>query len=323
MNAAEYEALYRKARKSYPKLTTETFRKIQATYKNASASVASVIRAAELSGKSQLTIVSQQAIQKQLDNAVLAIDASVAANINASRVTAIDRTAKINVEYLSDTVAVVGTSKITAAGLTDMYVGVNISVVEIMINRIYQDGYKFSERVWKNGLEYQNKIKSIVSEGLAQGRSTIQIAGDIQVYTVKGRQPLVNRYGPNLTRGTKAFARRIGNRIDSRALRLVSSEINASLQEAAAVQGKANPGSSGWYDWVLESGRQSWPCDCPDIASDSPYKHENIPAYPHSRCRCSVRPRLRDNREFTDDLKRWTQGANIDYIDDWYYSTYL
>ena len=90
MNAAEYEALYRKARKSYPKLTTETFRKIQATYKNASASVASVIRAAELSGKSQLTITSQQAIQKQLDEAVLAIDASVAANINASRVSAID-----------------------------------------------------------------------------------------------------------------------------------------------------------------------------------------------------------------------------------------
>ena len=352
MNAAEYEALYRKARKSYPKLTTETFRKIQATYKNASASVASVIRAAELSGKSQLTIVSQQAIQKQLDNAVLAIDASVAANINASRVSAIDRTAKINIEYLSDTVAAVGTSKITAAGLTDMYVGVNTSVVEIMINRIYQDGYKFSERVWKNGLEYQNKIKSIVSEGLAQGRSTIQIAGDIQVYTVKGKQSLATRYGPNLIKGdvdafrkgkaqridwkafeakhgknitqkSKAFMRRIGNRIDSRALRLVSSEINASLQEAAAAQGKANPGSSGWYDWVLESGRQSWPCSCPDIASDSPYKHENIPAYPHSRCRCDVRPRLRDNREFTDDLKRWTQGANIDYIDDWYYSTYL
>lgn len=284
MNQAEYEALYRKARKSYPRLTRETFRKIQATYKNASNSVASVIQDAQLSGKSQLTINSQQAIQQQLDEAAAAINLSVGSNINVSLGTAIDRTAKINIEYLSDTVAAVGTSKITAAGLNNMYVGINERVIESMINRIYQDGYRFSERVWRNGIDYQNKIKSVITEGLAQGRSTLQVARDVQVYTVKGKRSLINRYGPNLERGTKAFARRIGNRIDSRALRLVTSELNASLQEAAAEQGRANPASNGWYDWVLEAGRQSWPCTCPDLAADSPYKFEDIPGYPHPRC---------------------------------------
>lgn len=313
MNQSEYEALYRQARKTYPNLTRETMTEIRRTYKSASAAIAKKIKSAELAGKAQLTINSNLAIQNQLDEAVEAIDIKLAQQIDKTTRAGINKTSDINVKYLSESFAAVGSSKVSAAGISEMYVSINETVIETMINRIYQDGYKLSDRVWKVGQDYRNKINSIMTQGFSMGRSSIQIAGDVQKYTVSGKFGLAKSYGPNLIKGdvdafrkgkaqridwkafetkygkeittsSKAFMRRIGTRIDYRALRLVRSELYASLQEAAGIQGKANCGSSGLYDWVLEGNRQHWKCSCPDYAKNSPYKYENIPGYPHSNC---------------------------------------
>jgi len=322
MTKTEYDALYRQARKTYPNLTRSAMTEIRRTYKAASNSIAKQIKDAELAGKA-FTPNSLTSIQRQLDEAVELVNIRLGEGINKTTRAGLDKTADINLKYLSESFAAVGSSRVTAAGLSEMYVGVNEKVIESIINKVYQDGYKLSERIWKAGQDYKTKINSVITEGLAQGRSTIQIAKDVQKYTADGKIALANRYGPNLTRGTKEFLRRIGDKVDYRSLRLVRSVLYDGLQEATAEQGRSNPGTNGWYDWVLESGRQHWKCDCPDIASNSPYKYERIPAYPHPNCRCDIRPQLRDVNKFNADLKKWVGGGDVPYMDDWYHGTYL
>jgi hypothetical protein len=351
VTAEEYKKLYIQARKSLPNLSIQTMKKIRSVYRSAAKQIAEKVKAAQLANNSELTITSLQQIEAQLETAANQIMAAIRKNTISSVETATVRTSNINVYYLSE--AFINVDKVTAAGIKNMYLAVNTSVIESMVNRVYQDGYTFSDRIWKIGRKYQTEMKDIITTGFSMGRSTIQVAKDIQAYTAGGKFSLVNRYGPNLIRikdiddfrkgkaqridwkaveakygktrtlQCRNLMKRIGNRVDSNALRLTSSELHSSLQDAALKQGKSNVACSGWYDWILEAGRQHWKCVCPDLASDSPYEYENVPGYPHSRCRCQIRPRLRDSKEFQADLKRWSNGERVDYIDEWYNGTYL
>lgn len=281
-----------------------------------------MIKNAELTGKSTLTINSLKQINNQLKIEATKIRQVVDTQIKLTVNNGVDITNKINVDYMTDIIDDLEITKITKIGVRNTFLSINTKVIESLVNRIFTDGYKFSDRVWKVGENYQNQIKEIISAGMAQGRSTLAIAKDIQVYTKDGKIALVNRFG-KLERGTATFINRIGNRIDSRAIRLVSSELYMSLQDAAKEQGLLNPGALNLYDWVLELGRRSWNCECPNIANDSPYTYERVPAYPHPRCRCNVRPILRPLSELKIDLKSWINGNKIDYLDTWYDKYYV
>lgn len=323
MTKAEYEAAYRSARKTYPNITRSTMIRLKRTYTNASKRVAEIIKDAERAGKADLTIAAWEQVNRQLAAAATDISNQLYNVVPQSSRTAIDITAKIQEEYLFDAVTAVGAENlITHIGIQNMFIGVNDRVIRSVVNRIYQNGYTFSESCWQAGEYYQKQIKDVISSGIAMGRSSIQIAKDIQVYTADGKRKLASRYGPNLTRPTKEFMKRIGNKVDYRALRLVRSELYMSLQDAAAAQGHACPACSGLYDWVMEGGRQHWDCACPELAKNGPYKHEEIPGYPHSNCRCDIRPILRDSKQFHADLKRWTNGEPVDYLDKWYHGEY-
>jgi hypothetical protein len=175
--------------------------------------------------------------------------------------------------------------------------------------------------VWRAGQYYQTQIKNVISAGLAQGRDIIKIAKDIQIYTADGKIALVKRFGPGLIRGSKAFINRIGNRIDYRALRLIRSEMNMSLQDAGKEQGRVNPACTQLWDWV-RGGSQHWNCICPELAANSPYEYNAVPGYPHPNCICQVRPRLMNHAEFVNDLSFWANGQQVPYLDNWYNNIY-
>ena len=185
-------------------------------------------------------------------------------------------------------------------------------------NRIYADGYTYSQRIWNVGIEYQNDIKRLISTDLALNRDLVETAKDLQAY-VKGKPQLAKRWG-DLIEGNKALFRRLRN-VDYRALRLVRSELYASLQSVSALSGAVNPGCSGWYDWIRQS-TIDWGCNCPDNAAGSPYMLNDLPGYDHPNCYCIIRPRLRNRKGFVNDLTNWSNGASVDYIDDWYYNYY-
>lgn len=353
MTKAEYEAAYRSARKTYPNITRSTMIRLKRTYTSASKRVAEIIKDAERTGKADLTIAAWEQVNRQLSAAATDISNQLYNVVPQSSRTAIDITAKIQEEYLFDAVTAAGATKlITHVGIQNMFIGVNDRVIRSVVNRIYKRGYTFSESCWQAGQYYQAQIKDVISSGIAMGRSSIQIAKDVQVYTAGNKGTLAYRYGPNLfrpkdldsfrkgklskidwkaveakygaskTKIFKNFMKRIGDKVDYRALRLVRSELYMSLQDAAKAQGQACPACKDLYDWVMEAGREHWDCDCPSIAKNGPYEHDKIPGYPHANCRCDIRPILRDSKEFHADLKKWVNGEPVDYMDKWYHGEY-
>lgn len=321
MTQDEYEKLYIESRRTVAKLTIERMQEIKQVYINASKSVEEAIKSATLSGSSQLSIDSLNRIQQKLDAASLEIRTAIDIRNKQLMLDGMDVTAEINIAYMDDILMDIDQTLITMGKIKENYVGVNMDIMMTTLNRVFQDGYSYSERLWKIGEAYQKEMKDIINAGLAQGRSTVEIAKDLQAYLKDGKIALANRYG-ELERGTKEFLKRIGDRVDWRALRLIKSELHMSLQTAALEHGRLNPACTGKYNWILASGRAHFNCQCEDIASNSPMTYEQVPAYPHPNCECRIEPVLKDIREFEQELRDFINGES-NSVSNWYNNVYL
>lgn len=320
MTKAEYEALYRAAKNTFPQLTTQALVKLKNIYQQAGRDLAERILAAEMKNLSELTTNSWRAIETQLDLSRLEIQNALDAQIQANVTKGTRTFSRINHDYFTDVLDDSG-ERITESGLSNMFSVLDKRVIASVINRIFQDGYVYSDRIWRAAAQYGDDMKNIISAGLAQGRDIVKIAKDIQVYIKDDKVALVGRYG-ELKRGSREFIRRIGNRVDYRALRLLRSELYASMQDAAKLAARFNPACTGMVNWV-RGGSQDWGCSCPEYAEQSPWELEKVPGFPHPNCLCRLVPVLRPLREFIGDLKEWARGGSVDYIDDWYKTTYL
>jgi hypothetical protein len=158
-----------------------------------------------------------------------------------------------------------------------MIMQVNNRLISDTINRMYQDGYTLSTRAWEIGQDYQTQITRLINSGIAQGKSVAEIAGSIGEYTSGGIEALGSEYA-----GAK-WGNVVVKNVDWRALRLVRSELGASMKIGAVMQGEMNPASTGLYDWVRVNNQQH-DCTCPDLAAGGPYAAANIPAQPHANC---------------------------------------
>jgi hypothetical protein len=322
MTQQEYYRLHAQARREAAALSLASRAKIAEIYRKAATEAAEVARRTIERGLSELTSERWSMMAAQLNQAANSIVSGVDPLIRDTVGKTTPLFARINADYLLTAVATAEAGNlITEFTVGRMVAAVNKRVVESLVTRIWQDGYTYSDRVWNLKDDWLERIKATVSAGIAQGRDPIKIARDIQVYTADGKIALMKRYG-SLKAGTAEFAKRIPGNVDWRAVRLVRSELYASLQDASAQAGDMNPGCTGEYDWVLSATREDWPCDCAELAAASPYTKESIPEYPHSHCQCTVRPRLRDRKSFVADLKRFARGEDVDYLDKWYAEKY-
>jgi hypothetical protein len=322
MTKSEYESLYAKARREAAALSLASRSKIAEVYRKAASEAADVASRTIERGLSELTSERWTMMAAQLNQAAESIARGIDPIGRSVVESASSLFTKINAQYILSAVATAEAGNlITEFTIGRMTSAVNRRVAESLVTRVWQDGYTYSDRMWNLKGDWLERIKATVSAGIAQGRDPIKIARDIQIYTSDGKIALIKRYG-SLKAGTSEFAKRIPGNIDWRAVRLVRSELYASLQDASAESGDMNPGCTGEYDWVLSPGRISWPCECASIAADGPYEKDAIPTYPHPNCMCSVRPRLRDRKSFVADLKRFARGDSVDYLDKWYTDKY-
>lgn len=342
MTQAEYTAAYKAAHRLSGRITSQTIRELQKVFLQAGDLVAAQVAATEFAGLSSLTSSAWLAIERQLVAGAGIISEAIVDTVPLSISKAYTNYLNIDAAYIGEAAAQAGSLLITDAGVRNMGISVDFRLLQAHASRIYQDGFTFSERVWrtfgKDGLpvgangDFQYRIKNLILTGEAQGRDPIDIADDIQVYIKRGKDFTFRegRYG-KLEPGTAAFKARIAKRIDWRALRLVRSEMNASLQQAGVIEGIVNPAATGFYDWVKTVGN---PIDidgantasglrCIDLDRNSPYAEEEVPGYNHSNCSCHVRPALMDQRVFVEDLKEWTPGGGPTYLDNWYSQLYL
>jgi len=315
MTKQEYNAAYSAARRKAGRLTAAGMRELKTTYEKAGEDVARVVRDAKARSLSDLTIQSREGIRKQLEDGANNIRNDLDNMLNKQMRRASKTITDIDAKYLKE--ALPTGINITAAGIESVSAIVNERVVRSVINRIFSDGYTLSERIWRAGSDYPVQMNRVLAAGFAQGRDPVKIAKDMEVYIADGKRKLAERYGPNLRSGTKQWVKRIRGKVDYRALRLVRSELYMSLQEAGRESGRANPGAMDQYDWILNPGRQQWGCVCPDNAAGSPYTYQNVPSYPHPHCACRTQARLRKRKTFVNDLKKWSRGQDVEYLDQW------
>lgn len=321
MTRAEYNRAYAKARRSAWYLTRAVMRELKEVYIDAGKEVAAEVRRAILEDLSPLTIQSGSAVQQALELGANSIRDHLAKEIPESIQTVTKRVSKIDNKYLSD-FSPIGRG-VTIEGIRRTSEIVISRVLASVVNRIFTDGYSFSDRIWLVGTDYRIQINRVISTGYAQGRDPVKIAKDIEVYIADGKIKLSKRYGPNLKAESKRFLKRVRQKIDYRALRLVRSELYMSLQDSGRESGRANPGALNEYYWVLNPNRQEWGCVCPDNAAGSPYEYNDVPGYSHPNCMCRVVAKLKDRGDFLRDLKAWGNGQDMDYLDQWYREYYL
>lgn len=346
MTNNEYNKLYLAARNIFQIEQRTTMTALREVYRTAAAQVSEVVERAERLGLSQFTIDSKTQILNQLN----ASAAEVSRAMEKELPLMINRTytnsyLKIDKSYIMDNIRGIdgALDKISSAGIHNIGVSINKRLIESMLVRQSQNGYTLSQRIWndllegKSGLlpdgifgDFQYRLNNVINSGLAQGRSSIEIAKDITTYAKDGKIQLVKRYG-KLVKGTPEFLKRLSGKIDWRALRLVRSEMYAGLQQATILQGDMNPASAGLYDWIKTAGN---PIDqapeknasgfrCIDLEEFNPYKRDDVPSYQHSNCSCSVVQVLIDRREFQDDVTNWVNGGYSERMDQWYNQIYI
>ena len=289
-------------------------------YEEAAGKVAAIVLSTDLKNLSEITSGAWRQIQHQLElEAAKLRDA-----VKIQAINTIERGgslySSVHEDYLFELIDKTY-GKITEAGIVNMFEAINPKLVRSMLNRVYTTGYTFSDRIWRVGEDMQIQIKNVISVSLSMNRDVIDIARDITTYVKSGRRGLAKRYG-DLIKGSKEWAQRIRKDVDYNALRLVRSELYMSLQDAAVMTGEMNPGCTQEYDWKRNTS-EDWNCDCPDLEAGGPYTADEIPDYPHPSCSCTIIPRLMDQNEFLADVKKWSKGEDVDYMDTWYNTKYL
>lgn len=269
---------------------------------------------ATITDAADLTVDSWQNINIQLNKGASLISEALDDRLREAVFNQTANVTAIDEQYLVDIIKAENLN-ISTLGIKNLFVAVNNNVVIDMVNRIYADSYTFSERIWRVGKDYQEQVKRVITSGIAANRDVIDIAKDLEVYVQEGRKGIVKRYG-DLIKGNRDYVRRIRKDIDYNALRIVRSELYASLQSVSIRNGIFNPACTGMYEWIRQS-TTDWGCDCPDNAANSPYTLNNIPSFPHPNCLCIILPVLKPKRDFVKDLVRWSQGETVGYLDEW------
>jgi hypothetical protein len=288
-----FEELYIAARAEWPRVQLSALKRIRDVYIQAADEAAAVVRATEAAQLSDLTSSGWRAVERQLRDSARIISEFIekaVPGVVSDCYWLTENTpgpGRIDQKYLTEALIAAGDiSAVVPSGISNIYQSINKRLVAALVSQQWPDGYTFSERIWGGiNQQYQADIKRVVQAGVAQGRDVTQIARDIEVYARNGRDYTFSagRYG-KLLPGTREYSRRVGRAIDYRALRLVRSELYSAMQTAAAWQGQSNPACRDSYDWELNAGRQSWPCECEDLAQNSPYRFSELPGYPHSNC---------------------------------------
>lgn len=319
MTQAEYIAEYAKARRQWPFLTAKAMRAIHAAYAEAGRKIADSIREGELVD-GQLSFTTQQAVDRAILEGSAAIGDALRDGVPSLVYSAAGLYAAIEAGFLTDALGEAG--KLTAEGIAKLFAKTSDASVLRSLNTVGADGRIFWSRVPNVSRYFGDDILAMVRAAIDQGRDLGKIAADVNKYIRDGKAGTIHRWGENITPDSKQLLKRVPEHVDYRALRLARSELGRGLQETAKENGRANPGTTGLYDWIRINSIE-WGCVCPSNAANGPYEYENVPGYPHPNCSCIVRPVLKNGTDFRNALQAWANGGSDAELDAWYHTKYL
>ena len=200
---------------------------------------------------------------------------------------------------------------------------VNTAAVEAIWART-RNGMKLSDRIWQTSDNARDNMRSIILDGVARGRDSVQVARDLEQYVKHGAATMAGDYPGMMAR----IGKRAPKDLCYEAFRLARSEMSMAFMEGTYAAGRVNPAYKG-VRWLL-SGSHPVPDICDDLASadlyglgPGGYPAGDEPPYPHPNCLCTVAPMTEDTQEFVERLKNWRDdpGSEPD-LEKWYNEVY-
>jgi len=200
---------------------------------------------------------------------------------------------------------------------------VNTAAVEAIWART-RNGMKLSDRIWQTSDNARDNMRSIILDGVARGRDSVQVARDLEQYVKHGAATMAGDYPGMMAR----IGKRAPKDLCYEAFRLARSEMSMAFMEGMYAAGRVNPAYKG-VRWLLSSSHPL-PDVCDDLASADLYglgagcyPAGDEPPYPHPNCLCTVAPLVEDTKEFVERLKNWRDDPSSDQeLEQWYNNIY-
>jgi hypothetical protein len=196
---------------------------------------------------------------------------------------------------------------------------VNQRAVEAHYARV-RNGMTLSDRIWNKGQQARTAINDIISEAVATGRDSVQVAADLRRYVNEGAETLAKQY-PNMMK--RMSGRHVPKDLSYEGLRLARTEMSAAFLEGTYAGGYISPNYKG-VRWLLSNSHPITDiCDDLSIADSDGlgpggYAPGNEPPLPHPCCLCTAVPIAGDTTEFANRLRAWRNGAEDAELDRWY-----
>lgn len=181
------------------------------------------------------------------------------------------------------------------------------AVKEILFGKVYKDRKGLSERIWKDTRVFDKDIDYIISKGIADKKSLIDIAKDLEKYvkTSARKDADWSTCYPNCRQ-----------KVDYNAQRLARTAVNHAFQQAQIRSCKKNPYVEG-IQW-LTSNSHSRTCQLCKDRDGEVYKVNDVPL-DHPNGLCTTIPVIEKSLEdIGQELRDWVDGKSNSMLDSWF-----
>ena len=217
--------------------------------------------------------------------------------------------------WLNDALAMIGVD----GSFTGTFSHTPDAALRMLIDgRMYRDGKSLSRRIWNRTDQLQGSIEDILTQGIAQHRSALQIAQDLEAYvSPKAKMPVswLTLY-PDIP---------FDRQIDYNAQRLARTAINHAYWAANMAAAKANPFCRAMH-WQLSPSHYERQVArfgediCDTYAShDEGLGRGNFPIddvpMPHAQCLCATWQVVPELSDVADRLGAWVGGSEDAELD--------
>lgn len=312
-----YERLMEEAINERNKLTTETIINLRKLYEDVADDL---LKKAE-TAKGGFTRAWTSDYEKYMRNKIIELDSALVKLTKDSVITSAEIAASVNGDFLS---FINEKYKLDIdKDLINIAYSVNNDVIgKILQGGLYKDNRSLSERIWRHSNNTMNDIQHIITKGMAEQKSYLEMIKDLEKYVdPKSKKPW--NFGtvyPNLK----------SKQVDFNAQRLLRTSINHSFFASNMTKAKENPYIEAVH-WNLSGAHYERQVKrfgediCDEYTNQDRYKlgagnfpKDNVPL-PHPQCLCyqtMVIPKSLD--EIGKELGLWLRGVENPTLDSWF-----
>jgi len=171
------------------------------------------------------------------------------------------------------------------------------AVNSIITGKLYEGKWTLSKAIWSDNQKKLNDINSIVAKGLAENKSTYELAKDLERY--------VNPQARKEWNWSKVYPG-TSKKIDYNAQRLARTMISHAYQESFVLNTKDNPFIEA-YQWLASGGDRM--CDICAERDGKIYQKDELPLdHPNGMCTFMI-VKEKSYEEIAKDLSNWVNGT--------------